>query len=401
MSTRSFAQPKSLWLATVALSLSVFLCSISFLGPKVAFGIFDESHADLEDDKLFAFSHEHYDIKPFTSSDRILVTGASGFIGMHFILLLLLARDKGGAGLYPHQIAAIDEFNSYYSVALKRARSEKLRQAGVDVLNISTCAADEMKDLLINQNTTHFVHFAAQPGVRYARRRPDTYIERNIVCFVSVLEAIRKYSPLTYLVYASSSSVYGKNTRVPFSEDHRAELPASLYGATKRTNELLAHTYFQTYGLQSTGLRFFTVYGSWGRPDMALYSFVYNIMHGLPIKVFDAGTMYRDFTHVSDIVSGVLKICQFRSPLSTMQGVPSYHKHKPEVFNLGNSHPVSVNEFIHTIEKHLGKNADKKFATSSADEVAKTYADVRKAWRLLRWKPQMSLDEGIKEFVDW
>ena len=315
---------------------------------------------------------------------RVLVTGAAGFIGMS--LSARLGKER-------IDVVGLDDFNAYYSTDLKRARTKHLRDAhGINVLNGNICNRSMVSGLLEEHRISHVVHLAAQPGVRYSFSHPMIYVEKNVECFVELLEAIvtvpKEFRP--YLVYASSSSVYGMNTKIPFSEVDPVNLPSNLYGATKRSNEQIAVSYHNLYGVRSVGCRFFTVYGPWGRPDMAVYKFADKISKGLPIPIYNGGKMKRDFTYIDDIVAGILAIMSWRDA----DGVP-------QVFNLGNHEPVELKQFIRELEMALGKNATLKDAGSSPGEVAATFADVSLANKILGFEPKTSLAEGLKRFVSW
>lgn len=309
---------------------------------------------------------------------NILVTGAAGFIGFHTIQALY----QNGAN-----VIGYDNFNDYYDPELKRARARELEKIGVEVIRGDLCDNEGLERCLSNLKSrpTHVVHLAAQAGVRYSLENPQAYVDSNLKGFVNVLELCRRYK--TKLIYASSSSVYGLNKKVPFSEEDRTDHPASLYGATKKANEEMAHAYHHIYGLCVTGLRFFTVYGPWGRPDMAYYKFTQKILNGEPIQVYNEGNMRRDFTHISDIVRGVLAAIDLGAPC--------------EIFNLGNHCPVKLGEFIEIIERSVGKKAVKEMLPMQPGDVVETYADIDHSRECLGFEPRVSLEEGIFEFVEW
>jgi UDP-glucuronate 4-epimerase len=275
----------------------------------------------------------------------------------------------------------LDNFNTYYDVTLKHQRAN-LSKA---VVHGDVCNRILVSTLLHDHHITHVIHLSAQAGVRYSLEHPQEYVRNNVACFVDLLETLRGTS--IPLIYASSSSVYGKNTKVPFAETDRVDQPVSLYAATKRENELLAHTYWNLHKQRSIGLRFFTVYGPMGRPDMAYYSFTKNIMEGRPIKVFNHGKLSRDFTYITDIVDGVVSCL----------GITYEH----EILNLGRGEPQQLMGFIHSIERATGKDAVLEYVDMAKGDVLTTYADVTKARRLLGYNPKISLDEGIDKFVDW
>eukprot|EP01065_Artemidia_motanka_P052914 TRINITY_DN9675_c0_g1_i1.p1 TRINITY_DN9675_c0_g1~~TRINITY_DN9675_c0_g1_i1.p1 ORF type:complete len:420 (+),score=125.57 TRINITY_DN9675_c0_g1_i1:165-1424(+) len=329
-------------------------------------------------------------IPPLPKGARVLVTGAAGFIGMH--LAARLAKD-GIAG----KVVGIDCFTDYYSVDYKLARAADLKEkTGVEVINATLCDEGRVAEILTENDITHVVHLAAQAGVRRSLTEPRLYVHHNVDCFVSLMEVLRKTRPTINLVYASSSSVYGLNDKLPFNELHVISRPANLYGATKVHDEHLAGVYRHLYGIPSVGLRFFTVYGEWGRPDMALYGFVDRIREGKPLRLFNKGDMERDFTHVSDIVDGIIRSMRFcRSPLHASLD------NRAEVFNLGATRPIHLRRFIEAIEKALGTKAKIEDAGESRGDIVKTWADASKAETLLGYKPKLTVEEGISRFVAW
>lgn len=308
---------------------------------------------------------------------RILITGAAGFIGMHLALLL---KKRGDA------VVGLDNFNSYYDVQLKRGREKLLQDAEISIIEGDVCSKDTLIDLLNRHKITHFVHLAAQAGVRHSLTHPHEYVKSNLEGFSSVLEACRSI-PGIRLIYASSSSVYGRNKKIPFSETDATDHPANFYGATKKANELMAQSYHHLFGLPSIGLRYFTVYGPWGRPDMAYFHFAEAIQIGKPIKVFNHGQMSRDFTYVDDIVEGTAKAIDLDFGC--------------EVVNLGNCRPMPLLTLIELLEKGLGKKAVKEMLPMPAGEMIETYADISKAEKLLGFSPKVSLEEGIERFLEW
>ena len=316
--------------------------------------------------------------------DHVLVTGAAGFIGMS------LSARLGSMGI---DVAGVDDYNAYYSVDLKRARAKYLKETyRISVVDGNVCNRSMISSLLQGKRITHIVHLAAQPGVRYSFTHPMVYVEKNVECFVELLEAIVSLDKksLPHLVYASSSSVYGQNKKMPFSEADRADMPSNLYGATKRSNEQIALSYNNLYGLQSVGCRFFTVYGPWGRPDMAAYKFTDKIMKGEPIPIYNGGKMKRDFTFIDDIVDGIIAALKWRDT-----------KGEPQVFNLGNHQPVELKTFIRELEIALGRNATIHDAGRSPGEVAATFADISLSQRVLGFEPKTKLRVGLKRFVEW
>lgn len=321
--------------------------------------------------------------------EKILVTGAAGFIGFHLSRLL---HEQGFI------IVGLDNMNDYYDVQLKEDRLailEKLeyfsfhRMDLTDKVNIDLLFEQEKFDYVIN--------LAAQAGVRYSIENPYAYIESNIMGFINILEACR-HNPVKHLMYASSSSVYGGNKEVPFSTDHKVDHPVSLYAATKKSNELMAHTYSHLYDIPSTGLRFFTVYGPFGRPDMAYFSFTKAILAGETIKVFNHGKMERDFTYVADIVEGISKLMHV---IPEGDKDPEKRKAPYEVYNIGNNSPVQLEAFISTIEDKLGVEANKVYMDMQAGDVPRTYADVSALEAAIGFKPSTTLADGIGEFVKW
>lgn len=308
---------------------------------------------------------------------RVFITGIAGFIGFH----LALALKKQG-----NYVVGCDHFNPYYDPALKRARAKLLHDAGIAIFEADIVDSEVLDEGLQRHAVTHFVHLAAQAGVRYAALHPEQYVHSNLNGFAKILELLRRHRGMP-LVYASSSSVYGLNAKIPFSENDVTDQPASFYGATKKSNEMMAHAYHHLYQIPCTGLRFFTAYGPWGRPDMAYFSFAQSIVEGKSIAVFGDGSMRRDFTYIDDIVQGCLSAieCSF-----------SY-----EIFNLGNNRPHSVMEMVVILEKLLGKKAMIEFHPAPLGEVQSTYADIGKAQELLKFHPTTSFEMGLSRFIDW
>jgi len=313
---------------------------------------------------------------------RVLVTGAAGFIGMHAAHALL----REGA-----EVTGVDDFDPYYDVALKRARLATLGGRPRFHFQEVDLAEPDAAARLFADRFDAVVHLAAQPGVRYSLTHPEAYYRNNIVAFGHVLEGCRK-SKVDHLVYASSSSVYGANHALPFSEDQPVDHPVSLYAATKKANELAAHVYSHLYGLPTTGLRFFTVYGPWGRPDMAPMLFTRAILAGTPIKVFNHGDMQRDFTYVDDIVEGVVRVLE-RPP----QGGGAPHA----VYNIGNHQSVALTEFIATLERLLGRAAVKEFLPMQPGDVKATYASIDRLRAATGFSPSTPLAAGLERFVAW
>ncbi|WP_153558670.1 NAD-dependent epimerase [Roseimaritima sediminicola] len=325
-----------------------------------------------------------------------LVTGAAGFIGSSLSRLLL---DKS------IQVVGLDNLNDYYSVQLKKDRLARLQQRdGFRFVQADLADRPAMTRLFEEHRFDRVVHLAAQAGVRYSLTHPHAYTESNIEGFLNILEGCR-HSQVPHLTYASSSSVYGANTEMPFSVHHNVDHPVSLYAATKKANELMAHTYSHLYGLPTTGLRFFTVYGPWGRPDMALFLFTKAILAGQPIDVFNRGEMRRDFTYIDDIVQGVFRTAeQIAEPNEQWSGAspdPASSKAPYRIYNIGNNQPVQLNHFIDVIEKAIGKPAKRNLMPMQPGDVPATYADIDSLEAAVGFRPQTSIEEGIERFVQW
>jgi UDP-glucuronate 4-epimerase len=327
---------------------------------------------------------------------HILVTGAAGFIGYHLSAKLLARGDR---------VTGLDNLNDYYDVNLKRARLENL-QASADFHFVKAALEDRaaIETLFEQQEFDVVINLAAQAGVRYSLENPHAYIDSNIVGFTNILEACRHHS-IGHLVYASSSSVYGMNTNMPFSVHDNVDHPISLYAASKKANELMAHTYSHLYGIPTTGLRFFTVYGPWGRPDMALFLFTRAILAGEPIKVFNNGNMQRDFTYIDDIVEGIVRVADNPArPNPDWNGAspdPGTSSAPYRLFNIGNNNPVSLMAFIEALEDALGMTAEKELLPMQPGDVAATYADIEALEEAVDYRPQTPVREGIRNFVDW
>jgi len=307
---------------------------------------------------------------------RVLVTGAAGFIGFH----TALALKKAGA-----DVVGYDNFNDYYSVALKKARAKLLAEAGIAVIEGDLCDKPALQRIFNEHDFTHVLNLAAQAGVRYAQKNPMAYLKSNLEGFLVLLE-ILKESPGVKLVYASSSSVYGCNEKTPFSTCDMTDKPANLYAATKKANELLAYSYHHLYGLTTVGLRFFTVYGPWGRPDMAYFSFTEAILRDQPIRLFNNGKMWRDFTYIDDAVQGTLAALDYN---------------ENAVFNIGNNKCEELLAFVSILEEELGKKANKVLVEEAPGEMIRTFADISDAEKKLGFTPKTSLKEGLHHFVDW
>jgi UDP-glucuronate 4-epimerase len=327
---------------------------------------------------------------------KILVTGVAGFIGMHSAKKLL----DGG-----HEIIGIDNLNDYYDVTLKEDRLKTLEgYKNFKFLKLDIKDQKDVLDLFKKESPERVLHLAAQAGVRYSIQNPYVYIDSNIQGFTNILEGCRAIKT-EHLVFASSSSVYGGNTKVPFSEHDNVDHPVSLYAATKKANELMAHTYSHLYQIPTTGLRFFTVYGPWGRPDMSPMLFTKAILDDEPIQVFNHGDMMRDFTYIDDIVASVnetlFKIATPNSNFDAHHPDPATSHAPYRIFNIGNSQPVPLMQFIETIEDALGKKAIKKMMGMQAGDVKVTSADTSELNHWVNFKPNTSIKEGVKRFVDW
>ncbi|MDT8317870.1 MAG: NAD-dependent epimerase [bacterium] len=327
---------------------------------------------------------------------KILVTGAAGFIGSNLSSRFL----KEG-----NEVVGLDNLNDYYDVNLKKKRLERLeREERFSFVRMNLEDREEMASLFAGEKFDIVVNLAAQAGVRYSLENPHAYIDSNISGFINVLEGCR-HSKVGHLLYASSSSVYGANTKMPFSVHHNIDHPVSLYAASKKANELMAHTYSHLYRLPTTGLRFFTVYGPWGRPDMALFLFTKAILEGRPIDVFNHGRMKRDFTYIDDIVEGVFRVSGLiPAPNPDWNGDspdPATSSAPYKIYNIGNNNPVELMGFIEAIEKALGKKAEKNFLPLQDGDVPSTYADVDDLINDVGFKPSTPVEEGVARFVDW
>lgn len=317
------------------------------------------------------------EIKGSDQVKNIFITGAAGFIGFHLSQALHARGDF---------VIGLDNFNDYYNPKLKHDRAKVLEENYIQVLTGDLLNADLLEDIVVKYEITHVVHLAAQAGVRYSLVNPNAYVSANINGFLNILELCRKH-PHLFLTYASSSSVYGTNTKTPFSVDDRTDHQASFYGVTKKTNELMAHAYHHLFKIPVTGLRFFTVYGPWGRPDMAYFSFAKAILEKRPIDVYNFGKMSRDFTYIDDIVDGIIAAIDLESSF--------------ELFNLGNHHPESLASLIQFIEEALGQKAEQRFLPMQSGDVEATYAEISHSQEKLGFLPKTSLKEGIARFITW
>jgi Nucleoside-diphosphate-sugar epimerases len=319
---------------------------------------------------------------------KILITGAAGFIGFHTSKRLLMNG---------HNVVGVDNLNNYYPVSLKEGRLALLNNISKDnfsFINADISSFNKMEEIFISGNFDVVCNLAAQAGVRYSFENPHAYIQSNIVGFMNLIELCKKYN-IEHFVYASSSSVYGNNNKVPFSELDNVDKPQSIYAATKKSDELMAYVYSGQLGLKTTGLRFFTVYGPWGRPDMAPYLFMKSIINGEPIKVFNNGNLNRDFSYIDDIVTGTVKVIESQQKPSTEYDIPY------RLYNIGNSHPINLMDFIGTIEEVTGKKAIKVFTEMQRGDVYTTYADTSKIEHDFDFKPNTPLIYGITELYKW
>lgn len=322
---------------------------------------------------------------------RVLLTGCAGFIGSS------VARELLQRG---YEVLGIDNLNSFYDEGLKQARLENLKdKAGFQFIQSDISDRPAMEGLFLNHEFSWVIHLAAQAGVRYSLINPHLYVQSNLVGFVNLIECARKKG-LAHFVFASSSSVYGTNKKIPFSETDNVDHPISLYAATKKSNELMAHTYAHLYKLPLTGLRFFTVYGPWGRPDMAIYKFTKAIYENAPIDVYNEGKMRRDFTYVDDVVEGIIRTME-KPPAtkedSRSQEASPYYR----IFNIGNNQPVELLRLIQVIEENIGKKAVINWLPMQAGDVTATFADIDHLSDEIGYRPKVSIEEGVARFVDW
>lgn len=319
-------------------------------------------------------------------SKKILVTGAAGFIGCEVSLILL---SKG------YDVIGIDNLNTYYQVSLKEERLKRLDNPHFHFVKMDLSNGQAVHELFAKEKFDGVIHLGAQAGVRYSLQNPQAYIDSNVTGFLNILEGCRNF-PVSHLVYASSSSVYGRNTKTPFSTEDPVCSPSSLYAATKRSNELMAETYRHLFNVNGTGLRFFTVYGPWGRPDMAPWLFADAILHNKPIKIFNNGKMMRDFTYIDDIANGVVRVYEVGTDRYTQSGQAEHH-----LYNIGHGQPVNLMEFVTTLEKHLGKTAEKIYMPMQPGDVEVTWADTAALEKDVGYTANTDLDTGIKAFADW
>jgi UDP-glucuronate 4-epimerase len=343
---------------------------------------------------------------------KVLVTGAAGFIGYHLTQRLIDAN---------YEVIGLDSINDYYDVNLKYGRLDQTGIAKKDIqygtitqsakypnyqfIQLKLEDRSALDKLFDEQKFDRVCNLAAQAGVRYSLTNPHAYIDSNIIGFLNILEACR-YNEVKHLVYASSSSVYGLNEQIPFSEKDNVDHPISLYAASKKSNELMAHTYSHLFQIPTTGLRFFTVYGPWGRPDMALFIFTKAIIEGKPIQVFNNGEMKRDFTYIADIIEGIYRILSNNPPVGNKEWTgrnpdPSSSKAPYKIFNIGSSKPVNLMDFIYAIEKQVGKKATLEYLPMQSGDVQATWASVDELYENYRYKPHYSIEDGIAQFYKW
>lgn len=326
---------------------------------------------------------------------KYLVTGAAGFIGSAVVEKLTAAG---------HQVVGIDNLNDYYDVNLKLARLDRIKHEQFEIKKVDLADRPAMASLFEQEQFDRVIHLAAQAGVRYSIENPHAYADSNLVGHLNILEGCRQ-TKVKHLIYASSSSVYGLNAKVPFETSDSVDHPVSLYAATKKANELMSHSYSHLYDIPTTGLRFFTVYGSWGRPDMAPFIFTKKILDGDTIDINNNGDMWRDFTHVDDIVEGVVRIADVvpgRDEQWTVeQGTPASSSAPYAVYNIGHGSPISLMDFVKAIEDELGLEAKKNFREMQPGDVYQTYADTQDLFAATGYKPQVGIKEGVAEFITW
>lgn len=314
---------------------------------------------------------------------KILVTGAAGFIGYHVSKRL---NDEG------FQVVGLDNLNTYYDIQLKKDRLALLNTCeNIRFIQEDLVEKEKLFTLFQQEQFDQIIHLAAQAGVRYSIDNPQAYIDSNLIGFFNLLDACR-HNPVKHLIYASSSSVYGGNTQLPFSVDDRVDHPLSLYAATKKSNELMAHCYAHLYQIPMTGLRFFTVYGPYGRPDMAMYKFTKAVFEGTPIHLYNHGKHLRDFTYIDDIVESIVRLMSY---------APNETEKFYQIYNIGNGNPVALMEYVQLIEKYVGKKANIEFYPAQPGDMENTHADVSALYERIHFKPQVLLDEGVQRYVAW
>ncbi|MFS1977254.1 NAD-dependent epimerase [Vibrio splendidus] len=326
---------------------------------------------------------------------KYLVTGAAGFIGSA-VVEQLTAKD--------HQVVGVDNLNDYYDVALKEARLERIQHANFKLVHLDIADRDGVSSLFDAEQFDQVIHLAAQAGVRYSIENPHAYADSNLVGHLNILEGCR-HNRVKHLVYASSSSVYGLNAKTPFATSDSVDHPVSLYAATKKSNELMAHSYSHLYDIPTTGLRFFTVYGSWGRPDMAPFIFTKKILDGDTIDINNNGDMWRDFTHVNDIVEGVVRIADIvptrDNDWTVEAGSPATSSAPYAVYNIGHGSPISLMDFVKAIEDELGIEAKKNFREMQPGDVYQTYADTQDLFAATGYTPKVAVKDGVADFIQW
>ena len=325
---------------------------------------------------------------------KILVTGVAGFIGFHLARYLIKKK---------YNVIGVDNLNTYYDINLKKARLDKLLEVSMPFTKLDLSDEKKTQSFFNSENPDYVIHMAAQTGVRYSLENPQSYISSNIDGFFNVLEGCR-HQNVKHLIYASSSSVYGQNSDSPFHEDQNVDFPENLYAATKKSNELMAYSYANLFNLPCTGLRFFTVYGPWGRPDMAYFKFAKNIFEGKPIEVYGRGNMYRDFTYIDDIIDGIIKLFEkdiSQASSNNKEKIDMQKKVPWEIFNIGNSDMVSLEKFIEVIETSIGIKANKKYMDMQLGDVSVTSANIEKIKSAVNFKPKTSITEGLPIFINW
>ena len=322
---------------------------------------------------------------------KILVTGVAGFIGYHLAKSLINAN---------YDLVGIDNLNSYYDLDLKKARLTNLKKLNFSFYKIDICDQKKLENLFLKNNFDVIIHLAAQAGVRYSIENPQEYIQSNINGFFNILE-LSRHNNIKHLIFASSSSIYGENENLSFEESQITDSPKNLYAASKKSNELISYSYANLFKLPCTGLRFFTVYGPWGRPDMAYFKFVKNIYDGKPIEIYGQGKMYRDFTYIDDIIEGILKILNNGPPFLHEKNVKTLNKTPWEIYNLGNNKSVSLEKFVNTIELLTEKKPTKIYLDLQPGDMKFTLADISKAQKKLNFNPQTSIKDGLFKFIEW
>ena len=319
-------------------------------------------------------------------SNKVLITGASGFIGFHLSSFLLENN---------YDVVGVDNFNSYYDFELKKSRYKLLTNLNIKFYKIDITHFKELKDCFIREKPDIVINLAAQAGVRYSLENPESYVQNNIIGFFNILEICKSFK-IEKLIFASSSSVYGNSHKEKFSEDDMVDDPLNLYAASKKSNELMSYAYSNLYKIPCVGLRFFTVYGPWGRPDMAYFKFTKNITEDIPIDVYGNGNMYRDFTYIDDIIDGIFKLINTSNQELFLNKNNSY-----ELFNIGNDNPINLKYFISIIEQCLGKSAKMNFLEMQPGDVKRTSADLTKLKNIVKFSPKTNVEEGIPKFVEW